>query len=695
MTEHDRSFIHGNGRLTLSIYKQDVTEPNTAKNSVTMRIYCKQCKTLSSPLPVSEESWNYSFGKFLELSFLDDSLIGRSEGCSHSIHHDHIRYFFSNGMVAQFDYEEIGVHALVLPAEGALSDQLAEFEDEDNVTVMISAVREFYDALVDKLQFLESEQRALKEFAPLLQKANTEHNQITKELSSMQGSDVSLIKLNTLKKQTYAHAVNWCAIVNEQMQSMRRRRSASTAIRPSKDNADMEGVVPSGTDSNPSSSKTPRRTHRRTASSVETSPVLESRNPMSNSTNSLRAPGSKDKTPTPEIETPKPTYVAAIRAVSQYLSSSSFTTPAPILLMPGIKNMVVVIHEDEPSSLIAHMLSSGEFVEQFGYVVKAAQETYALENKTQIDVTTREDLMKAQLLSREKSDIKCTFKCDTSNGKTFLSCTAYSSNQFYALRSFYCRSEDDFIRSLSRCKSWEASGGKSGSTFSKTLDDRFILKKISQIELDSFLEVAPLYFEYLRNTLFQQVSSVLAKIYGVYTLRSECQNGHRDVKHIVVMENLFYKTDMTQIYDLKGSKRNRYITEGSVLLDENLLEVMYTSPLWLDGPSKTALQAALWNDSLFLSSLGVMDYSLVVGITKSNQIVVGIIDYIRKYTWDKQLETWVKTVSSRAVPTVISPRQYKIRFREAMSFYFVHVPNKLTNVKNMRRRRDPIDSPKT
>lgn len=38
-----------------------------------------------------------------------------------------------------------------------------------------------------------------------------------------------------------------------------------------------------------------------------------------------------------------------------------------------------------------------------------------------------------------------------------------------------------------------------------------------------------------------------------------------------------------------------------------------------------------------------MDYSLVVGVDAKNyELVVGIVDFIRTYTWDKKLESWVK-----------------------------------------------------
>lgn len=45
----------------------------------------------------------------------------------------------------------------------------------------------------------------------------------------------------------------------------------------------------------------------------------------------------------------------------------------------------------------------------------------------------------------------------------------------------------------------------------------------------------------------------------------------------------------------------------------------------------TLLERALWSDTAFLSGLGVMDYSLLVGVDKStNTLVVGIIDFIRQ-----------------------------------------------------------------
>jgi 1-phosphatidylinositol-3-phosphate 5-kinase len=75
--------------------------------------------------------------------------------------------------------------------------------------------------------------------------------------------------------------------------------------------------------------------------------------------------------------------------------------------------------------------------------------------------------------------------------------------------------------------------------------------------------------------------------------------------------------------------------------------------------------------------MNAMDYSLFVGVDKQKELVFGIIDYLRQYTWDKQLESWVKTslvVPKNQTPTVISPKDYKLRFRAFISQYFLSVP---------------------
>lgn len=118
-------------------------------------------------------------------------------------------------------------------------------------------------------------------------------------------------------------------------------------------------------------------------------------------------------------------------------------------------------------------------------------------------------------------------------------------------------------------------------------------------------------------------------------------------------------------------------------MDENLLEVLNEKPLYVREHSKKFLQASIWNDTLFLFKMNVMDYSLLVGINEEGQeIRVGIVDYLRSFTWDKKLESWVKESGllggGGKEPTIVSPKQYQTRFRDSMDKYFLMVPDKWT-----------------
>jgi 1-phosphatidylinositol-3-phosphate 5-kinase len=184
--------------------------------------------------------------------------------------------------------------------------------------------------------------------------------------------------------------------------------------------------------------------------------------------------------------------------------------------------------------------------------------------------------------------------------------------------------------------------------------------------------------------MISQLPTVIAKMLGFYQIMIKNPSTGTEIKwDILVMENLFYDRKTSRIFDLKGSMRNRYMQstgeQNEVLLDENMVEFIYESPLFVREHSKKLLRASLWNDTLFLSRQNVMDYSLMIGIDEDRkELCVGIIDCIRTFTWDKMLESWVKEKGlaggGRKQPTVTSPREYKHRFREAMERYVLEAP---------------------
>ena len=183
----------------------------------------------------------------------------------------------------------------------------------------------------------------------------------------------------------------------------------------------------------------------------------------------------------------------------------------------------------------------------------------------------------------------------------------------------------------------------------------------------------------MAEALFHDLPSVIAKMLGFFQIFIKNPVTGAEIKlDLLVMENLFYDRVPSRIFDLKGSMRNRKIQstgeQNEVLLDENMVEYIYESPLFAREHSKKLLRASVWNDTLFLARQNVMDYSLMIAVDEARkELVVGIIDCIRTYTWDKKLESWIKdrgfAGGGRNRPTVTSPKEYKSRFREAMARY--------------------------
>lgn len=354
----------------------------------------------------------------------------------------------------------------------------------------------------------------------------------------------------------------------------------------------------------------------------------------------------------------------------------------------------VIIREDEPSSLVAFALSSED------YKLKLAEirQQWKMSNQTNTDDSGdglemappdmtepgTVEAAKAKKPSKhdmelEKSLLRSTgthVKFQFTEGSAKMMCKIFYAEQFDALRR-KCGVADRFVESLSRCLKWDSKGGKTKSVFLKTLDDRFVLKSLSISETTSFLRFAPDYFNIMAEALFHELPSVIAKMLGFFRIFIKNPLTNTEIKlDLLVMENLFYDRSPSRTFDLKGSMRNRRIQStgehNEVLLDENMVEYIYESPLFAREHSKRLLRASVFNDTLFLARQDVMDYSLMVAVDEAKkELVVGIIDCIRTYTWDKQLESWIKhrgfAGGGRNRPTVTSPKEYKSRFREAMA----------------------------
>lgn len=393
---------------------------------------------------------------------------------------------------------------------------------------------------------------------------------------------------------------------------------------------------------------------------------------------------------TPEIDKIIDKGGSILKTFSNFWNSQS---PYHISLKYPIKShehmfsdSVILINEEEPNTIVAYTLSTKEYDNQ----IKSIQNN----NDTSLNrdhnndpsiIKENEKNIKKILVQSRGTHIK--YQLNETNVK--LSCKIFFAEQFDALRE-YTDSHSMFIQSLSKCSNFESSGGKSGSRFMKSRDNRFLIKEISKPELDAFLKFAPTYFDYMAKAIFEKSPTLLSKIFGIYRVVLHNVSSGKIIKmDMLVMENLFYNRTLNPVFDLKGSMRNRHVTatgkENQVLLDENLLESILKSPLFVRSYSKSLLNRAINNDTQFLSKINVMDYSLLVGVDKEKkELVAGIVDFIRTFTWDKKVENWVKETGilggGGEKPTIVSPDTYKQRFKLFMNTYFLMVPDKFYGI---------------
>jgi len=250
----------------------------------------------------------------------------------------------------------------------------------------------------------------------------------------------------------------------------------------------------------------------------------------------------------------------------------------------------VIVREDEPSSLIAFTLQTQDYKDKLADIrsqgrASSKRETHPLPTEGGIPDVCQDRMDQAEV---ETSLLRATgthLAYSFMDGSARMQCKIFFAEQFDAVRR-KCGVSDRIVESLSRCLKWDSKGGKTKSVFLKTLDERLVVKSLSPIETQAFLKFAPAYFNIMAEALFHDLPTVIAKMLGFYQIIIKNPVTGTEIKwDVLVMENLFYDRSPSRIFDLKGSMRNRKIQstgeQNEVLLDENMVEFIYESPLFV------------------------------------------------------------------------------------------------------------------
>lgn len=332
----------------------------------------------------------------------------------------------------------------------------------------------------------------------------------------------------------------------------------------------------------------------------------------------------------------------------------------------------VPVYDDDCGSFIAHSLASIQYYSEIAEKVVNAEILLLNAQYLEWDFATA---------CYENYDYKNVEGFEKLYGEALgFTVTAYFPLQFEALRGSLGIELEDFVVSLCRTVHKSEELGKSAAIFKRTYNHLFIIKIIEEREFRMFLSIAQNYFKHVCKSLFHSMPSILNRCLGAYRVGiKNATTGKSRTEWCLVFENIGPRLQgPTLAYDLKGTtNKRRKVKNGDkkTKMDLNFVEDFSSLPLPISLDDNVILEAAIINDTLFLSKQNVIDYSILLVISLSeHKICMGIIDYTQQYTFDKILESKYKSVIDTQIPTITHPDQYKARFRNlVLNHYFLAI----------------------
>ena len=187
----------------------------------------------------------------------------------------------------------------------------------------------------------------------------------------------------------------------------------------------------------------------------------------------------------------------------------------------------------------------------------------------------------------------------------------YSPVVFAYLRRLAGVNEFDFL--LSVCGNANfiefISNAKSGQFFFYSSDGRYMIKTMTNAESKFLRRMLPAYFKHC----CENPNTMVTKFFGMY--RVKLYHLRRNVK-FVIMNSVYYTDKHLQtFYDLKGSTVGRDAKPGQAVLKDNDLRKSLPENAFVLRPNqRVAVRQQLVSDCRFLCDMGVMDYSMLVGV---------------------------------------------------------------------------------
>ncbi|GLE02537.1 hypothetical protein PINS_up011375 [Pythium insidiosum] len=214
----------------------------------------------------------------------------------------------------------------------------------------------------------------------------------------------------------------------------------------------------------------------------------------------------------------------------------------------------------------------------------------------------------------------------------------YAPTEFRAIRKAFGLSDELYLSSFRTTAKERVSAGSSGAFMFFSGDNALIVKSMKEKECRKLVAMAPAYADYITS----HPASRIIRFFGCHRLRLYGRNFY-----FVVMSNVLHSPAHTptiiEKYDVKGSWIDRQAKRpqpGDLVTcsecnatyalgrgdasttapfhvhrpDTILKDLDLTRPLYLRRRVARALYAQLVADAEFLNAMGIMDYSLLIGV---------------------------------------------------------------------------------
>jgi 1-phosphatidylinositol-4-phosphate 5-kinase len=189
----------------------------------------------------------------------------------------------------------------------------------------------------------------------------------------------------------------------------------------------------------------------------------------------------------------------------------------------------------------------------------------------------------------------------------------YAPSVFYQLRERFSINPLNYLKSLGGAYKFIEfnSNSKSGSFFFYSHDGKFMIKTQSKAESKFLRRILAHYYHHVMS----HPETYITRFYGMHRIKMPHL---KKTIYFVVMQSVFYgRNEVHEMYDLKGSSVGRLATEKerSKGLAHCVLKDMDLDKKIKLGPGrKEAFLTQIKHDANFLTEMGIMDYSLLVGI---------------------------------------------------------------------------------